>query len=687
LALWFAILSQLWSGILSLCNVIGTLCQFAGCHLGNLLEVIPMSVCQLGFRPRNGHTLKVIAVCRVSSPGPGKQDIRSLDDQLGLIRNYLDRESEVPFEITEVCGQGSGENLNRREFLELMELVESGEYDLVISEDLGRICRRIRAHEFAELCADFGTRLIAINDHVDTAQDGWQDHSIFSAWHHERSNRDTSERIKRSHRNRFKEGGCAQFPIYGIIKPPGSKKDSEWSKDPAAEQVVHTVVQMLLQNGNYSEVADWLNEHQVPVGPHCRQQRWTGAAVARWIHNPILSGRRFRNKKVSKRRSDGKYVAVSADPDAILWREVPHLAFLSRQEHESLLEKLDSLNANRSRRYQGKSDPRSSIPRKRTRFPGQMTFCGICGRLYVFGGHGQTDHLMCDGARAYHCWNGVTLDAKLTSRKILEAVYSEIASLPDFDEVFLQEVRCEAEHLNADRNLKIKELETLEQTVESELNRLIDFVQNGSTVPQLMDRIVEKQGMLSSCQNELHLLRSRPVSTVEIPEVQELKRLAHETLQEFQTDNWKFQQLMQRIISRIVVFPVAPCDGGNPRCRVRFRLRLSGLLEDRRQQEILESPLERVVTVDLFEVPQRIQFREQVVSLRSQGMTERAIAKSLGITITAAQRASALQRLMDKLGIDDPYVILTAPRENCGKLSRHRHKRYQFNPLPNAGEL
>ena len=60
----------------------------------------------------------------------------------------------------------------REEYLQLIEMVESGEYDLVLTEDLGRIVRRIHAHLFCELCADHGTRLIALNDHVDTSEEG-----------------------------------------------------------------------------------------------------------------------------------------------------------------------------------------------------------------------------------------------------------------------------------------------------------------------------------------------------------------------------------------------------------------------------------------------------------------------------------------------------------------------------------
>jgi hypothetical protein len=46
----------------------------------------------------------------------------------------------------------------------------------------------------------------------------------------------------------------------------------------------------------------------------------------------------------------------------------------------------------------------------------------------------------------------------------------------------------------------------------------------------------------------------------------------------------------------------------------------------------------------------------------------------------------ALQRLMDKLGVTDAYQPVTEPREG-GKLQRHRHPRYRFEPLPNAGEV
>ena len=72
---------------------------------------------------------------------------------------------------------------------------------------------------------------------------------------------------------------------------------------------------------------------------------------------------------------------------------------------------------------------------------------------------------------------------------------------------------------------------------------------------------------------------------------------------------------------------------------------------------------------------------------RGNGMTEYQVARELGITVTAAQRASALQRKMDRLGLLDPYLRITEPPEDCTKLRRHRHPRYRFQPLEHAGQF
>lgn len=49
-------------------------------------------------------------------------------------------------------------------------------------EELGRICRRNRAFDVCELCEDADTRLIALNDSIDTARDDWRLNAAFAAF-------------------------------------------------------------------------------------------------------------------------------------------------------------------------------------------------------------------------------------------------------------------------------------------------------------------------------------------------------------------------------------------------------------------------------------------------------------------------------------------------------------------------
>ena len=126
---------------------------------------------------RNGHQLKVLGIARISTE---HQDLLSLEDQEALYRRWLAEHTDLDYDLRMVSGCGSGECLDRQEALQATAEVQTGTYDLVIAEDLGRIFRRVHAHLFCELCEDVGTRLVAVNDHVGTGTEGWRLHAFFA---------------------------------------------------------------------------------------------------------------------------------------------------------------------------------------------------------------------------------------------------------------------------------------------------------------------------------------------------------------------------------------------------------------------------------------------------------------------------------------------------------------------------
>jgi site-specific DNA recombinase len=629
--------------------------------------------------PKNGHTLKVLLPCRVSDPEPGKQDERSNDDQEAMLRARLKDYHGGEASITVIAGSGSGEFLERAEYLRLIQLVETGEYDLVLTEDLGRIIRRIHAHLFCETCVEFDTRLIALNDQVDTSEEGWQDRSIFSAWHHERSNRDTSDRIKRTHRSRFDQGGCAAFPIYGYIKPPGAKSDLDWSKDPNADAVYKRMFAMLDEGALYATIGDWLNAEGIETGPFCDAAKWDGPMVARVCHNPLLKGYRQRNRRKSKRNAKGKYISVKAERHELRLRHVPHLAFVEEGYYDRVIAKADARNAKYRRSELSGDDPCRGRPRKRTRYPGQTLRCVRCGFDFVWGGHGQTDRLECGGTRQHRCWHSVSVDGPLAAERIAGAVFAEIERLADFDTVFLEMVRAESVTGDASRAAKLKDMRQKLAVSESEMANLAAFIRRGDQSDWLRNDLARLESDRRKHLASIDELQRLAGDAIVIPSIQEIKAIARTCLRELPRDSIEFSAVLRNLTKPVWIAPYRALDGGGIVLRAHFSLQLAQLLPDVRLRNVLKSHLRRELTVNLFEPVQRVSKREEEMVLRNDH-SERETARRLGLTIKVAQQAAVLVRKMQTAGVNDPYVRIYEPPANLAKLRCHKNPRYRFQP-------
>lgn len=289
------------------------------------------------IKPRKGLYLRVVGIARISGDN---QDEKSLADQKQLLRRWLKDNVGQRFKLRMISTRGSGERLDRSELTKLRRLIRKNKYDLVLAEDLGRICRRVDAFKICESCEDHDTRLIAINDHIDTGQESWRMTTFFAAMRHESYNTDTAKRIRRTQRNRFMQGGVLMTHIFCYDKPKGAKSDAELRKIDELAPIIEGIFDRLEDDWSYSEVADWLNEQKVPTGKWCRTDRWDCAMVRRVVFNPILKGVRVRNRKMTRRvNRTGRRKSINAPPEELLERHCPHLAYVTAERYDRLISK------------------------------------------------------------------------------------------------------------------------------------------------------------------------------------------------------------------------------------------------------------------------------------------------------------------------------------------------------------
>jgi DNA invertase Pin-like site-specific DNA recombinase len=619
------------------------------------------------LHPRDGRVLRVLLVCRISTE---RQDERALADQEALLRAWLAERYKGQVEIKVISGRGSGESLFREDAVELERCVRMRLYDLVITEDLGRIFRRLQALFLYEICQDHGVRVIAINDRIDTAEENWKVSGMFATLRHEAYNEDTARRIRRSLRNRFMQVGIVQTHIFGYSKKSGTSSDDGLDKDPAAEVIYDRWFVILEEGGTYSDVSDWLNAECVSTGRWCRSRKWSPKMVARVTHNTILKGIRRRNERMARRVNEtGKRKSIKAAPEDLLERECPHLAFIDAERYDRVIRLLKVRNAGYRRKRIDGVDSRAGVPKRHSRWPGGHLVCDCCGAPLVYGAHGQKDNLMCTASREYRCWQSISVHGPTARKKLATAIWDALEGLRDFESVFRREAEAALASTGQDYSKREQELARRDAVLQRQKQNVQKAIREyGPTdlIGEDLKRIQSDETQLAFDRDQLARSRLRADA---VPDINAVRELISEALKHECQFSREAARLLRQFVSDIRVSPVQLLDGGNPALRASVTL-------DFAPPGATDSELRRTLIVDLFEPPQREAVRREVVALRSQGVTEREAARRLKITVTAAQRASVLRRLMDQAGVTDAYRRLTEPPSGTRRFRRHRHPRF-----------
>ncbi len=524
--------------------------------------------------PRNGHTLMVGIVARIT--GCQNQKELSLEDQEDHGKQVVAELYEGPVEYNVIATKGKGEWLERPELDEIEKLLRTGELDLLIAEDLGRIVRGTEAARLCGIAVDHGVRVLAPNDCIDTADDSWEEDVISACRDHVGHNAHTSKRLKHKLMNRFvKFGGATARETFGYIKPPGAKTYDDWQKDPKATPIYQEWFRRLRERPNCSALAEWLNAQGVPPGKYCRRKTWNGYMVRRITRNPLLKGMPGRGfRRTVKHNETGRRISVK-NSDGPKFRECPHLAHVDPVLWDEVNALLDRTNQGLGRRPVNGVDPRWRVPRSRTRFPGQHARCWYCGRLYVWGGNGMTENLMCKGSREWLCWNSIGFNGALAVERLVKAISTELYRLEGFDAQFRALVAQASQEQGTNLAKRWDDLKRGEETQARKKENLAAAIAEYGPQPMFEQQLTEIKAIDRELARERRQLETWQSRTLELPEsVSVFHRMLEEKFKTLAQDSQDFGNLMRQLVPEFHVYLVRLCDGGHllPRAKVKLAL-------------------------------------------------------------------------------------------------------------------
>lgn len=188
----------------------------------------------------------------------------SIQTQRMMLRRFA-REQNLNV-VGEYIDDGwSGTNFDRPDFQRMIDDIEDGKINCVVTKDLSRLGRNyILTGQYTEIYfPSKSVRYIAINDNVDTVN-GESELAPFLNILNEMHARQTSKKVKAAMRTRFENG--AHYGAYaplGYIKDPDKK--GHLLVDPETKWIIEKIFDLAFHGAGAAKITRTLIEEKVPI--------------------------------------------------------------------------------------------------------------------------------------------------------------------------------------------------------------------------------------------------------------------------------------------------------------------------------------------------------------------------------------------------------------------------------------
>ena len=312
----------------------------------------------MAFNLMNNIDYKVGIYIRLSKEDEEKEkysESESIQNQRVLLMQYI-KENKLNF-VSEYVDDGvSGTSFDRPGFNKMIEDIENGKINMVITKDLSRLGRDyVQTGLYTETYfPEHNVRYIAILDNIDTGLDSANnDIAPFKSILNEMYAKDTSKKINSVLQSKRQQGEYLGTAPYGYKKDPDNKY--HLIIDEEAAEVVRTIFRKFLEVMGTMQIADYLSEQKIPIPSDYNKRNrgnksityglWAQSTVRFILSNEIYTGTVVQGKRKKVSFKSKKFVDVPEEN----WirKENMHEAIISKDEFKRVLRLLEETKGSR----------------------------------------------------------------------------------------------------------------------------------------------------------------------------------------------------------------------------------------------------------------------------------------------------------------------------------------------------
>jgi len=219
--------------------------------------------------------------CRLSKDDELQGESASIGNQRELLTNVCNANGWKIVEVFQDDGY-TGLNMERPGLKRLLQAVEQGRINLVITKDLSRLGRNYlqTGHLMEDFFPRHGTRYVAFNDNIDTVSDS-NDIAPFKNILNEMYSKDISKKVHSSYMVAAEKGRFT-----GTVAPFGYKKDPDQKGhlliDEETAPFVRTIFDMAAAGHGPNYIRHRLEAMKVPCPSWWNRQRGFRATKTKW---------------------------------------------------------------------------------------------------------------------------------------------------------------------------------------------------------------------------------------------------------------------------------------------------------------------------------------------------------------------------------------------------------------------
>ena len=252
-----------------------------------------------------GNGTKTTALyCRLSQDDGNVGDSMSIQSQKAILEKYAREIGKAAYSFYVDDGY-SGTNFQRPSFQRMIADIEDGKIDTVITKDLSRLGRNyLESGAYIEVFfPQHHVRYIAVNDGVDSEQNGGLDITPFKNILNEFYSRDISKKVKSGKHIRALEGKfMGTTAPFGYMKDPQDK--NHLIVDETTAPTVRLLFSLALEGYGTNRIGKVLYERKIPKPGYYKQEffsqhdtgsddywyDWKQEVITRILRNPIYKG-------------------------------------------------------------------------------------------------------------------------------------------------------------------------------------------------------------------------------------------------------------------------------------------------------------------------------------------------------------------------------------------------------------